>query len=254
MKKVFSAIGGFFVKIWRWIKETAWIQPLLIVGLIFGLIFSIKPISEGISNLSESMANDEKYYKDNKVTLYSNKAYDFIHGNDGENLFKDDDKYFLLFIKSDCPECKTQYSGFKKLFTDETFKKDNYKMKTIYIDEQTSVEDPSADKNSLFYKLWYSLEGEDFRAAIADAGNGNYGSTYYYKTKVSDWETKLDDIEMGEDIYTPLILLMDKSFYEENPSSYGIKEVMLGLTEDSALSRAQQLEDCWKGEGDFERD
>ena len=39
--KVLSAIGGFFARIGRWIKETAWIQPLLIVGAIFAVIFAI---------------------------------------------------------------------------------------------------------------------------------------------------------------------------------------------------------------------
>ena len=31
-------INGLFTKFWRWIKETAWVQPLLIVGGIFGLV------------------------------------------------------------------------------------------------------------------------------------------------------------------------------------------------------------------------
>ena len=38
---VLRAIGGFFARIGRWIKETAWIQPLLIVGAIFAVIFAI---------------------------------------------------------------------------------------------------------------------------------------------------------------------------------------------------------------------
>ena len=38
---VLSAIGRFFKKIWDWIKQTAWIQPLLIVGIIFGVIFIV---------------------------------------------------------------------------------------------------------------------------------------------------------------------------------------------------------------------
>ena len=40
-----------FVKLWGWIKDTAWVQPLLIVGCIFGVIFSIPYISKGIQNL-----------------------------------------------------------------------------------------------------------------------------------------------------------------------------------------------------------
>ena len=39
-----------FVKIWDWIKETAWVQPLLIVGIIFAVIFSIPSITSWVSS------------------------------------------------------------------------------------------------------------------------------------------------------------------------------------------------------------
>ena len=42
MKKVLNAIKKGFLGVIGWIKNTAWVQPLLIVGAIFGLIMSIK--------------------------------------------------------------------------------------------------------------------------------------------------------------------------------------------------------------------
>ena len=42
--KILKAIGAFFARIWRWIKETAWVQPLLIVGAIFAIIFAFEPV------------------------------------------------------------------------------------------------------------------------------------------------------------------------------------------------------------------
>ena len=65
MKKV----GNFFAKIGQgikkgflglvnWIKNTAWIQPLLIVGLIFGVIMSIKPFVSWIGGV---LNPDENY-------------------------------------------------------------------------------------------------------------------------------------------------------------------------------------------------
>ena len=47
---VLRAIGKFFARIGRWIKETAWVQPLLIVGGIFAIIFSIPYIVKGVSS------------------------------------------------------------------------------------------------------------------------------------------------------------------------------------------------------------
>ena len=71
MKKILSAIGGFFVKIGRWIANTAWIQPLLIVGGIFAVIFSIPYIKQGFENLAKKDEVDEKiqYYKDRAIDL-----------------------------------------------------------------------------------------------------------------------------------------------------------------------------------------
>ena len=48
--KILRVIGAFFVKIGRWIANTAWVQPLLIVGGIFGIIFSIPYIKKAIED------------------------------------------------------------------------------------------------------------------------------------------------------------------------------------------------------------
>ena len=65
MDKIFIAIGRFFKKIWEWIKSTAWIQPLLIVAVIFGIIFSINPIINGIKSLTEADDTGEFYEEHN---------------------------------------------------------------------------------------------------------------------------------------------------------------------------------------------
>ena len=41
LKKVFTAIGHFFRNIWRYIMTNAWVQPILIVALIFAIIFGL---------------------------------------------------------------------------------------------------------------------------------------------------------------------------------------------------------------------
>ncbi len=51
---ILKSIGAFFVRIWRWIKETAWVQPLLIVGAIFAVIFSIPYITTWVQGWTGS--------------------------------------------------------------------------------------------------------------------------------------------------------------------------------------------------------
>ena len=126
MKKVLGAIGAFFAKIGRWIANTAWIQPLLIVGGIFGIIFSIPYIKQGIEGLQTTTTVDSaiQYYKDRAISLTNAKD----HTSDFDKLLdalEDDDldyvknkygeKFFLSFAKDNCAYCKECVDGYYTL-------------------------------------------------------------------------------------------------------------------------------------------
>ena len=64
---ILKSIGAFFVKIWHWIKETAWVQPLLIVGAIFAVIFSIPYITEWVGGWTGNGAG--AFYEASLLTL-----------------------------------------------------------------------------------------------------------------------------------------------------------------------------------------
>ena len=75
--KILRAIGGFFAKIGRWIANTAWVQPLLIVGGIFGIIFSIPYIKKGIEGLQADTTDYHyEYFKDHALSLKKDGAAD----------------------------------------------------------------------------------------------------------------------------------------------------------------------------------
>lgn len=74
-----NKVESFFIKLGRgikkvffglinWIKNTAWVQPLLIVGVIFGVILCIKPVTQAIGNLFNP---DESFvfYREHKTTM-----------------------------------------------------------------------------------------------------------------------------------------------------------------------------------------
>src|SRR5574344_2355941 len=73
---VLKAIGNFFVKIWRWIKNTAWVQPLLIVGLIFAVIFSISPITKWIQGMADDSNSAASFYGNYKKSLSGGASSD----------------------------------------------------------------------------------------------------------------------------------------------------------------------------------
>ncbi len=237
--KPFQAIG-------RWIKETAWVQPLLIVGLIFGIIFAIKPVTTWIGDVAESVSNRETLYKNNKVSLTNNRAYNLVMDVDSKR-FADNDKYFLIFVESSCANCKEAYPAFKKLFNDKNFNDVDYKIKTIYVDEDGETgADVVKYKDNAFFKLFFN--NDEYRETISRVATD---STYYLNGGIDD--TKIDVIQAGTDFYTPLVLLMDKETYDADPSSMGIKEVMIGVAGSTPTEKAQLLEDCWLSDGDFKK-
>ena len=63
LKKVLFAIGRFFRNIWRYIMTNAWIQPILIVALIFAAIFALT----GIPSLIDEIKSWTDDTTDNKI-------------------------------------------------------------------------------------------------------------------------------------------------------------------------------------------
>lgn len=106
MKNFFKAIGNFFKKIglfiwkylkvcWNYIKENAWIQPIAIVALIFGLVFGFQAIVDGIENLNQSSET-----KGSKKTYFTKLTMAEVE----QKL--DNSENFVLFIGAhDCSYC-----------------------------------------------------------------------------------------------------------------------------------------------------
>ena len=107
MKNFFKAIGNFFKKIglfiwkclkvsWNYIKENAWLQPIAIVVLIFGLVFGFQGIVEGVEKIKASSET-----KNNKKDLFDRLTMKEVR----EKLDNGDD--FVLFIGAhDCVYCQ----------------------------------------------------------------------------------------------------------------------------------------------------
>lgn len=65
---ILKAIGARLTKLWRWIRETAWVQPLLIVGSIFAVIFSIPKFTTWFSAMGGA-GSSSTYFSSYKITL-----------------------------------------------------------------------------------------------------------------------------------------------------------------------------------------
>ena len=94
MDKFFKAIGRFFKAIWDWIKTTAWVQPLLIVVIVFAIIFSFSstsPLMKWIKGLANSDTTGEFY--EEHSTVFSDLYSDiFVSGKSGYEYNCEDGK------------------------------------------------------------------------------------------------------------------------------------------------------------------
>jgi len=256
---VLRAIGGFFVKIGRWIKETAWIQPLLIVGGIFAIIFSIPYISNWVSSWFTDSNAASGFYKDYKVSLEgadkgTSEADDLFKymANDEKSASdkaKWGEKFFVTFVQEDCAGCESIYKGFDVLesnWNKGEFAKEgsseSYKMYTIFIDTTDTIDD---ETQNLFQKYFFDRVDYQFEEIIGVMQESNYVKNLTSSTSyLSDLQT-LDD---SEKFASPTIFLYDPS-YEGNNTQLGVSEVLFTVSgknnESGSYPIARTLFDCW---------
>lgn len=231
-----------FVAIWRWIKETAWVQPLLIVGIIFAIIFSIPSITSGIQGLINSTASHIKYFDDHQLSLEGAKddQYDsaadkfFEKFNDAQESWQNgkkdeakeimssyskNGKFFLFFVQEDCSACSVlknacEYleDNWSRYVTDSEAAP--FMFQSVIVDE--TVDDDYYEDNDLTPMgcLLNHKEYLDFAYTI----NGFIDQTQYYKnvdikanngTSQSAVLSNTEGLLDIDDFQTPTVMLVD---------------------------------------------
>lgn len=264
--KVLSAIGAFFARIGRWIKETAWIQPLLIVGAIFAIIFAIPHIIDGVKSWFDESDAANKYF--NKYSLSLNNAIEkegafvgtskvdelFTYIEDGEvdkvKSITKEEKFFIAFVEENNSSCKDLYGGLKtfqeKYNKNDEFKglQGNFKLITIYTDSTEQVNDEDVN---LFDRVWsnhYSLfetmADGTYLPNTFYAQNKSYKQSNYESAFTSD---KLDECPMS----APLLMYFDYTDGNKvaNQKVKGLSDVIFTVDGTSDLEKARTLKNCW---------
>ena len=280
MKKVLSAIGGFFAKIGRWIANTAWIQPLLIVGGIFAVIFSIPYIKQGIEGLQSASTYDEDvaYYTDRKISLdnAADHESDFdkfliaLESDDvGAIKEKYGEKFFLSFVTEDCSYCKECVDGYRSL--DENFVEwglgtsNNFKFYSVMVDTQDDDDNYLAkyvfeEHQELFDRIVGEFaEYEDY--ALFNNVDSSQKNTL--KSSIEKLQNAIDD--NGEGLETPTTLFIDltSTAAEAEVNIHGITAIFFNYTNllsaagyesQTAFYKGKWLADCWQYEKLFDKD
>ncbi len=270
MDKLFKAIGGFFKKIWEWIRQTAWVQPLLIVGIIFGLIFSINPIISAIQS-AVNASNDGEFYYNHRVEyreLFSDlttSEWGTDAGNDyypyGTKLNKTSGDSLVIFIDGsntledavasfysshsdinlyvvDFSTTENQYSKWNS--TDSKYESDsaaNYKYHLL-----GTLSDKYNDKDS--EKPW--------RTTYNDAFKAKYGYSVLYSGFNKDntdnlYETSADRSSAASDLYLPCAVKFHNDEIVDMRLASSSSWTSYNTTDDSNKTNIDILADLWTG-------
>ena len=244
---VLRAIGSFFARIGRWIRDTAWIQPLLIVGGIFAIIFSIPSITKWVQSWFTTGDVALSFYKNANMKKLDNgdeegkgsdadKLLSFIFSEDKTeaDYEKFGSKFFVTFVQEDCSTCSSIYKGWKyakdnwgkgtgfKTLTKTVdgksevvyeAKKSDFKLYTIFVD---SKNDDGDRYFTTLHDKYYSVQFGDL-STLENPYKANNTSISYDGLASSEEE----DLSGGAVFTTPTTLLFDREFAEKNLDSLG---------------------------------
>ncbi len=208
MKKVFKAIGGFFKSIWRYVKQNAWIQPILMVGLIFAIIFGLTAAPDAWDTVKGWFTTDsEEPQHIEELGGRKSKNGESAEGTkDLINMFDKDETFIVIFGGTDCSLCKSFNKNVLNVFTDsdkgKTYRDDiYYYYSNQYIEYINSV---------------YEDDGKDAAQELVDTYEDELMTKYYIPAYEEFEDAEYDTMStIGDEIEfysaeTPTILYVVK--------------------------------------------
>mgnify|MGYP006873056834 CR=1 FL=1 len=272
---VLKTISGAFSRLWRWITETAWVQPLLIVGGLFAIIFSISKFINWFSVMAVgtnsgyftsyriSMENEGKegYESDadkfaTTIKDYSFKEYDSYEAAKAELesngvISAYGEKYFFIIVENNCSGCDQAQAALEVLtsgWNNANFKiEDNgtFNLHTINADqESTNDSDFDLEEDQKAFTRFVNKFAD--RGLWEETAGRLIDRPYRLNKSVS--ESKYEAIENGESgsWETPTIYLVDWSKAAYEAGCFGIGEVLFGLpSSDNDYDKATLLQQMW---------
>ncbi len=285
--KILKAIGSVFGRIWRWIKETAWVQPLLIVGAIFAVIFSIPYFTDWVNSLG---GGSENYYTAHRRSLEgeleinadpaapvseADKITQSINVNSFGDAYTEDynqfgEKFFLVYVSEDCSSCKDIQAAFQELEdywgsryvpTTTTIvgqsapTKLPFTIHTIFTDETSSTDDDNENNSDSAFQRHLQIYTDFFE----DAGTRLLEQTPYGVNNFKG-NTNMEAFLNADTAAfpTPAIVLVDYTQEAKDLPIYlgsgtgrqGVSEILFGVDGATKYEKAQTLMNMWNHTAD----
>lgn len=280
---VLKKLGTPFVALWRWIKETAWVQPLLIVGVIFAIIFSIPSITSWVQ--SWDFGDDKYNWLENKQLSLEGITDEKIDGEaarflstfeEAQSLWKnnekdearekmknytgDANKLFLYFVQEN--DAADNINEANKYLVEEAwkdkvtskvddYKGGNFQYRTIFTDQVIEDKDGEYiyESHTAFEYLLKSREFESFYSTIYDA----YQNTPYYQNIINDkvdgvqldsYQSSINSLRTTTNPSAPTLFIIDLT---NNDNENIISNIVFSIEGSNKHSRADFLANAWLG-------
>lgn len=261
---ILRAIGNFFARIGRWIKNTAWIQPLLIVGSIFGIIFAIPHITEWVGEWYEEKTDAEKYYRGKEIDLegaqdgtskFDSLLKSLANGDEAVIKATYGEKFFLAFVQEECSDCEARYGGFKLL--EDSWGKDEFnfvtgefKLHTVFIDDVDEETEEIELFKETFNRNDITTIFEETCEVLQDGNTHPYALNN--SSGVDGYKVKLENTIDPEQFVSPTVVLVDLS--TDAPiwtSASGISEILFSFEGGNEIGYARTLANAWESRDIF---
>ena len=280
---VLKKLGTPFVALWRWIKETAWVQPLLIVGVIFAIIFSIPSITSWVQ--SWDFGDDKYNWLENKQLSLEGITDEKIDGEaarflstfeEAQSLWKnnekdearekmknytgDANKLFLYFVQEN--DAADNINEANKYLVEEArkdkvtskvddYKGGNFQYRTIFTDQVIEDKDGEYiyESHTAFEYLLKSREFESFYSTIYNA----YQNTPYYQNIINDkvdgvqldsYQSSINSLRTTTNPSAPTLFIIDLT---NNENENIISNIVFSIEGSNKHSRADFLANAWLG-------
>lgn len=270
---VLRAIGRFFARIGRWIRDTAWVQPLLIVGGIFAIIFSIPYITNWVKSWFEGSNEADSYFERFKLSLdgakdqksEADELFKYALGDYENDTQKQSEyekrfgkKFFVAIVEKGCAGCETAYKGFETLQnkwnTGDFQTNDSFKLFTIYADTTDSDDNTINLFKKYFYGTYYDQYFEEVCSSMTQSA--------YYKNKGGDSSSYATELEtlIDEDKWAaPVFMYFDfEANLPQSDNQLRVTEVLFSVDgkddKTDSIAKARTLFDCWNHADIFSKD
>ena len=133
---------NFFTKIINYIKNQAWLAPILIVVVVFVILFSLSPITSGIKTLWAKVTTVNKM---EKITYQ-----EYVEKVEAQAADENAEDFVIVFTRNGCEYCPSFYKSMNSYLKSSSYKSAGFKVYNVDVSLKSSKKKIDGVKFSVY--------------------------------------------------------------------------------------------------------